>query len=217
LFEDFPLFLLACTIVLYWGTVVLFSLAKRLRPGHGAGLIPSHAFERRLWLLIVPVVVAWIILPILAGKSHTAWLRAPSWASSMPVVYSIRCMAALFAVGCYLLSLCCWVVLGRRWSMAIVPGATTELVRRGPYRWVRHPIYSLSVALMLASVVVMLTIPMAVAAGLHVIAMHLKARHEEQHLSATFGPIFREYCREVGRFWPHWRTSESAQLNAPAT
>jgi protein-S-isoprenylcysteine O-methyltransferase Ste14 len=200
--EDLPLFLLACTVVLYWGTVMLLVLAKRLRHGHSAGLLPSDAYERRLWLLIVPVVVAWVVLPILATRSHSPWISLPYWASTVAVVYAIRWMAALLAVGAYLLSLYCWLVLGRRWSMAIVPGGTTELVRRGLYRWVRHPIYGLSVALMLASAMVTLTVPMAVVAGLHFVAMSLKARHEEQHLAASFGAEYEQYCREVGRFWP---------------
>jgi protein-S-isoprenylcysteine O-methyltransferase Ste14 len=201
-FEDVPLFLLACTVSLYWGTVLFLVLAKCLRHGRSAGLLPSHAYERRLWLLIVPVVVAWVLLPVLAAWSHIPSLRLPSWASASPVVYAIRSAAAVFAVGCYLLSLYCWLVLGRRWSMAIVPDGTTELVRRGLYRWVRHPIYGLSVALMLASAVVTLTIPMAAVAGLHFIAMSLKVRHEEQHLAASFGTEYEQYRREVGRFWP---------------
>jgi protein-S-isoprenylcysteine O-methyltransferase Ste14 len=202
MFEDLPLFLLACTVLLYWGTVVLLVLAKRLRHGRSAGLLPSHAYERRLWLLIVPVVVAWVLLPILAGTNHTSWIRLPPWASTVSAVYALRWVAALSAVGCYLLSLYCWLVLGRRWSMAIVPGGTTQLVRRGLYRWVRHPIYGLSVALMFASAVVTLTVPMAVVAGLHFLAMSLKARHEEQHLAASFGAEYEQYCREAGRFWP---------------
>jgi protein-S-isoprenylcysteine O-methyltransferase Ste14 len=202
MFGDLPLSLLACTVLLYWGTVVLLVVAKRLRHGRSAGLLPSHAYERRLWLLIVPVVVAWILLPILAGKSHVPWIRLPSWACTVAVVYAIRWVATLFAVGCYLLSLYCWLVLGRRWSMAIVPGGTTQLVRRGLYRWVRHPIYGLSIALMLASAAVTLTVPMVLVAGLHLVAMSLKARHEEQHLAASFGAEYEQYCREAGPFWP---------------
>jgi protein-S-isoprenylcysteine O-methyltransferase Ste14 len=200
--QDRPLFVLACTVVVYWVTILLLVLAKRLRHGRSAGLLPSNAYERRLWLLLVPVVVAWVLLPILAGKNHDPWIRLPSWASTVAVMHGIRWVAALFAVGCYLLSLNCWLIMGRCWSMAIVPGETTQLVRRGLYRWVRHPIYGLSIALMLASAVVTSTVPMAVAAGLHFVAMSLKARHEEQHLAASFGAEYDQYCREAGRFWP---------------
>ena len=202
MFKDVPLFVLALTVAIYWATVVLLVLAKRLRHGRGAGVIPSQAYERRLWLLIVPVVTAWIFLPILAGKDQLPWFSLPPSAHTVTVVYGIRWAAALLAVGCYLLSLYCWLVLGRHWSMAIVPQDTTQLVRRGLYRWVRHPIYGLSVTLMLASALVTLTVPMAVVACCHLIAMNLKASHEERHLTASFGSDYEQYCREVGRFWP---------------
>lgn len=202
MFKDVPLFVLALTVTIYWATVVLLVLAKRLRHGRSAGLVPSQAYERRLWLLIVPVVTAWILLPILAGKDQLPWISLPSWAHSVTVVYGIRWAAAILAVGCYLLSLYCWLALGRHWSMAIVPQDTTQLVRRGLYRWVRHPIYGLSVTLMLASALVTPTVPMAVVACCHLIAMNLKASHEERHLTASFGSEYEQYCREVGRFWP---------------
>jgi protein-S-isoprenylcysteine O-methyltransferase Ste14 len=216
MFGDLPLFLVASAVALYWGTVVVLVLAKRLRHARSAGLLPSHDYERRLWLLIVPVVVAWVLLPILAGKNHTPWVRLPPWASTVAAVYAIRWAAALLAVGCYLLSLSCWLVLGRRWSMAIVPGDTTRLVRRGLYRWVRHPIYGLSVALMLVTAVVTLTVPMAVVAGLHFVAMSLKAHHEEQHLTVSFGAEYEQYCREVGRFWPRWSAQTLVRENMAA-
>jgi protein-S-isoprenylcysteine O-methyltransferase Ste14 len=202
MFKDVPLFLLALTVAVYWTTVALLVLAKRLRHGRSAGLVPKQAYERRLWLLIVPVVLAWILLPTLEVQDQIVWLRLPSWAHDVTLVYVVRWGAALAAVACYLLSVCCWLTLGRHWSMAIVPGETTQLVRRGPYRWVRHPIYGLSVTLMLASVLVTLTIPMAVVGVLHLLAMNLKADHEERHLKGSFGVDYEQYCRDVGRFWP---------------
>ena len=56
MFKDGPLVLLALTVAMYWATVAMLVLAKRLRHGRSAGLVPSHAYERRLWVLIVPVV-----------------------------------------------------------------------------------------------------------------------------------------------------------------
>jgi protein-S-isoprenylcysteine O-methyltransferase Ste14 len=199
---DGPLLVLATTICTYWGTVALLVLYKRLRHGGRAGLKPRRGFERRLWRLIVPVVGAWILLPLLAAQGWS-WLAVPAWAQDLSAVYALRWAAAGLAVVCYGLSLYCWLLMGRNWSMAIVPGQT-ELVTRGLYRWVRHPIYALSITLMLASVVILPTVPLVVLAGLHLVAMNLKARHEEQHLEKTFGTSYTDYCRQVGRFWPHW-------------
>jgi protein-S-isoprenylcysteine O-methyltransferase Ste14 len=204
MFQDVPLVLLAATVVTYWATVAVLVAHKRLWHGRGSGLLPRRAYERRLWALIVPVVLAWMVLPALAAGGRVPWLRLPAWAQEGTWAYGLRWAATVLAVTCYLMSLYSWLLLGRHWSMAIVPGQTSRLVIRGAYGWVRHPIYSLSMGLMLASAVILPTAPMAAVACLHLIAMNLKARYEERHLGKTFGPAYAEYCRHVGRFWPRW-------------
>jgi protein-S-isoprenylcysteine O-methyltransferase Ste14 len=208
MFTDVPLAVLALTVCMYWGTVVAMVVYKRLRHGRSAGLVPRNRFERRLWRIILPVVGAWIALPILAGNGASPWLELPQWAHDAEFAFAIRCGAAAVAVGCYLLSVYCWWSLGRNWSMAIVPKQTQQLVTAGPYRYVRHPIYGLSVTLMLASAVVLPIVPMAVVACFHLLAMNLKASHEEKHLTESFGTQYVQYCRTAGRFWPRW-SSES--------
>jgi protein-S-isoprenylcysteine O-methyltransferase Ste14 len=202
--KDGPLLALAATVCTYWGTVALLVLHRRLREGRRAGLVPRQAFERRLWLLLVPAVAAWVAFPLLACKGRTPWLGLPPWAHDPHWVRAVRGGAAAFAVICYLLSLVCWLRLGRSWSLAVVPGQQSRLVVEGVYRWVRHPIYGLSVLLMLASLVVLPVAPMAVAAAAHLLAMGLKARHEERHLGERFGASYARYCRQAGRFWPRW-------------
>jgi protein-S-isoprenylcysteine O-methyltransferase Ste14 len=204
MFMDGPLFVLAATVGTYWGTVALQVLYKRVRHGRSSGLLPRRGYEWRLWGLIVPVVLAWIVLPILAGSARSSWLGLPAWAHDNTWAYGLRWAAAVLAVIFYLMSLCSWLALGRHWSMAIVPGQTSQLVTRGVYRWVRHPIYSLSMGLMLVSAVVVPTVPMAVVACFHLIAMNLKARYEEKHLKKSFGTAYADYCSHVGRFWPRW-------------
>jgi protein-S-isoprenylcysteine O-methyltransferase Ste14 len=206
MFKDGPLFLLAATVGTYWGTVALLVVQKWAWHGGSSGLLPRHAYERRLWALIVPVVLAWVALPILAGSGRVSWLLLPTWAQTATWASDLRWAAAALAVAFYIMSLYSWLVLGRHWSMAIVPGQTSRLVTSGVYRWVRHPIYSLSMGLMLASVVVLPTIPMAVVACLHLIALNRKAQYEERHLGKSFGPAYAEYCRHVGRFWPRFLT-----------
>jgi protein-S-isoprenylcysteine O-methyltransferase Ste14 len=209
MFTDIPLFLLAATVATYWGTVALLVLHKRVRYGRSSGLLPRRGYEWRLWALIVPVVVAWITFPLLAFGGRVSWLVLPAWAHDENWAHGVRWAAAVVAMTCYVMSLYAWLLLGRHWSMAIVPGQTSRLVTGGVYRWVRHPIYTLSMGLMLASAVVLPTVPMVMVACLHLIAMNLKARYEERHLAKSFGPAYWDYCRHVGRFWPHWSRAVS--------
>jgi protein-S-isoprenylcysteine O-methyltransferase Ste14 len=205
---DWPLAILALAIGAYWATVILLVAYKRLRFGQSAGLWPKKAKERRLWLIIGPVVLGWITLPLLAWFAPTAWNRGLIQSSLHD---SIRWLAAGLAVLLYLRTLACWIQMGRSWSMAIVPGQKSALVTTGIYGWVRHPIYALSLALMICSILVLPSPPMLLIAVLHFIGFNRKAHYEEAHLTKEFGPEYEAYCRRVGRFWPRGRMIETNQ------
>src|SRR3954447_1688978 len=62
------------------------------------------------------------------------------------------------AVACVLgLAFCIWarVTLGRNWSGAVTLKEDHELIERGPYRWVRHPIYTGLLLMFLATAVLL--------------------------------------------------------------
>ncbi len=96
--------------------------------------------------------------------------------------------------------------LGRHWAHAaeyqIVPGQ--ELVTRGPYRWVRHPMYTAllmmftGVQVILASWLVVLSLPLY---GV----MVWQGRKEEALLKKAFGDTYKEYQRRTGMIWPRLR------------
>ncbi len=203
--KDWPVCVLALTIWAYWSTVLLLVFVKRMRCGQGAGVIPRHRWEKRLWLGVVPVFLAWNSFPFLAASLHSGPFSLPGWASSVPAVYGVRCGAAGLGVVLYLATLSCWLLMGRNWSMAIVPGQQTELVTGGLFGWVRHPIYSLSILLMLCSAVVVATVPMLLVAVLHVALLNFKAKKEERHLTERHGSSYGLYCQRVSRFVPRLR------------
>jgi protein-S-isoprenylcysteine O-methyltransferase Ste14 len=189
---DLPSALLSATLSAYWLGVAVTALVNRCRHGRSPGIWPSNRVERLLWLIWAPVIVLWNVLPWLALSRSHDWLV-------------LRFSAALLGFGCFAATGVCWVRLGRNWSMAVVPGQKTELVQAGPYALVRHPIYSLSMALMLCSVVVVPTLSMLALAALHLPFMWIKAGSEEHFLGAIHGGKYTDYCRRTGRFFPRWR------------
>ena len=83
-----------------------------------------------------------------------------------------------------------------------IDDAKTALVSRGLFRWVRNPIYSGLLVLLLG---VVLVIPCAasvllVSAAAAAIAIH--TRLEERHLLALHGDAYRAYAARIGRFVP---------------
>lgn len=78
-----------------------------------------------------------------------------------------------------------------------------QLVTTGPYRYVRHPLYSvmmwgphLLVFLLTGTWLALLAI------GLMFVAGHLLVRHEERLMEQTFGAAWHEYARRTPRFLP---------------
>jgi protein-S-isoprenylcysteine O-methyltransferase Ste14 len=77
-----------------------------------------------------------------------------------------------------------------------------KLVTNGPYRWVRHPLYTIGSAL-IVSFGLMADNWFIMALGvLAFIGMALRTPKEEANLIAKFGDEYREYMQRTGRFFP---------------
>ena len=83
-----------------------------------------------------------------------------------------------------------------------MPSKKTSLVTRGVFARTRHPIYTLGIVLMAATVAVAPSVAMFVVGICHLTMVALKAASEEQHLKRLHGDSYREYCQRTGRFFP---------------
>ena len=182
------------------------------RRGHGMRriVVPAQRRERIMGIVWVPLVTAWIAMPFVAPAQDPVrhpWIGIHGIALSHPVFTALRATAAGIAFLCLLMSVRCWLHMGKDWRMGIDPHSRARLITSGPFAKVRHPIYALSIALMFCSVVVIPTPAMSVVAVLHITLMYLKARNEEESLLKTHGQSYSEYCRRTGRFMPRLRPS----------
>ena len=90
-----------------------------------------------------------------------------------------------------------------------ISDSNTSLISDGLFARVRHPIYAFSIALMIATAIVLPTLPMALVAALHVVLMNVKARSEEAHLARMHGDAYLRYVERTGRFVPRDPTRDS--------
>jgi protein-S-isoprenylcysteine O-methyltransferase Ste14 len=201
--EDLPAAVLMATIWAYWTCVAALIVRLRRKHRKRSGVVPKQGLERVMWIVWVPVVVAWLVLPYLAAtRTATPW-GIPQFAHAPPWT-ALRWGAASAGVICLALTIECWVRMGASWRMAVTPGETTKLVTGGLYAHIRHPIYALSILLMLCSAVVVPTAPMLVVAAVHVALMMIKARNEEAFLLGMHGDVYARYARRTGRFFPRF-------------
>jgi protein-S-isoprenylcysteine O-methyltransferase Ste14 len=114
---------LRTVIYIVWGAFWVYWLASAVGAKERAG---SRRLGRRLPIFVLAVVLARFV-PEHSLAIHSVALQVIG--------------VVLFAAG---LGLAVWarVYLGRNWGMPMTEKAEPELVTAGPYRFVRHPIYS---------------------------------------------------------------------------
>jgi protein-S-isoprenylcysteine O-methyltransferase Ste14 len=199
--RDFPGLLLVLTLWTYWARVAAMSHRVRRRTRGLAGIVPEQRFEKLMWFGFVPLVIGWLAFPLVALRSTSGPFALPHFAVAQPWL-AVRWLAALAAVGCLAATWRVWRAMGRHWSMAVTAERNRELLTDGPFARVRHPIYALSLLLMLCSVLVVPTWPMLALGVAHATLMVTKARNEERFLLGLHGDAYARYCARTGRFLP---------------
>jgi protein-S-isoprenylcysteine O-methyltransferase Ste14 len=204
--HDPPALALGVTVATYWACVGIKAVkVTRGGPRLGRVLVPKLWNERLMWVVWVPVVATWIAMPFVApaqAYERHPWIGMPILEDLPTAVRLLRGMAILAAIGCLALSIKCWRYMGRSWRMGIDPGQKSDLINSGPFRIVRHPIYALSMTLMVCSVLIIPTRAMVILAVLHLVLLHLKARNEERFLLRMHGSDYTRYCARTPRFFP---------------
>jgi protein-S-isoprenylcysteine O-methyltransferase Ste14 len=81
-----------------------------------------------------------------------------------------------------------------------------RLVVRGPYRFVRNPMYVGAGLAVAGAALFYRSMPLIAYAGAFLVVMHgFVMLYEEPTLRQTFEGDYEAYCRRVGRWWPKWR------------
>jgi protein-S-isoprenylcysteine O-methyltransferase Ste14 len=109
----------------------------------------------------------------------------------------IGCVGAVIALWCVYT----FVRIGRGTPAPFDP--PRRLVIRGPYRFVRNPMYMGAGLALGGAALYYLSIPLLVYGCLFLLAAHLfVVWFEEPTLQRSFGPEYEGYCHRVRRWWP---------------
>ncbi len=200
--QDPPLAVLTATICAYWLGVGVMVVRVRRKTRKDVGIVPQQRLERLMWLVWVPLVVAWIFVPWSTLARSGAVPALPDFAVREPAYVALRWVAAIVGVISLAATIKCWARMGSDWRMDVGLERKTDLITDGLFARIRHPIYAFSILLMLCSAAIVPTAPMLAIALVHVVLMNIKARNEERHLLAVHGDAYAQYLRRTGRFVP---------------
>lgn len=196
---------LRCAVVaasglIYWGGVWVQAKRIRKKIGRKPNILPRGTRERLLWLGWTVVVIGWIAQPLLMNGKNPGGLLfglCPSLSHSAALWTGI----AIIVAG-YLGTLWCYAAMGAAWRIGIDTEKTTSLVEAGPYRRMRHPIYSFQMVMLIGALLLLPTFASLAILLLHFICASIKAADEEKHLTTVYGEEYRAYRGRSGKFFP---------------
>ena len=144
-----------------------------------------------------------LILGIMLMSNFRNWITN-GWLTIrlMPVTLPVFAGgAALTLAG---LLFCVWarVVLGTNWSGTVAVKVGHELVNRGPYRWVRHPIYTGALIALLGSGLAAGQVRGLLAFLIALLALWFKSQAEERWMLGEFGERYVAYRRTTWALLP---------------
>lgn len=152
--------------------------AIRLMRGVG-GIVFLSAFVS---YFVAPHFVGWAAIPL---PGELRWAGLALGYANLPLLWWIE------------------ATLGRNFNTTLHLRKGHTLVTTGPYRWVRHPMYTslfiFTIALLFASANWLIGLPLV----LSLIAIVVnRIDREEALMIETFGDEYHKYMKRTGRFFP---------------
>lgn len=132
----------------------------------------------------------------------------PNWAAVLWAAVTIA-----VAIGSVWLTVAAVRTLGKEWSLTARVVEEHRLVQTGPYRLVRHPIYTGMLGMLLVTGSALgQNIMIVVATVLFSVGTLIRIEFEERLLRETFGAEFDRYVRRVPALFPYRLWTESSAL-----
>jgi protein-S-isoprenylcysteine O-methyltransferase Ste14 len=172
---------------LYW-IVSAFKLKKTKR---------RESWGQR-FLYMLPLLAAFYLLS--RPEAHYGWLGT----RFVPASDAAGWVGVLLTAAGVAIAFWARWHLGANWSGVVTLKEGHELIRSGPYRSIRHPIYTGILLALLGTAVAAGEVRGLLAVAVAWLSFYTKARREESFLTQEFGDRFAEHRRHTGMFLPRF-------------
>ncbi|PYK95678.1 MAG: hypothetical protein DME40_00335 [Verrucomicrobia bacterium] len=175
---------------LAFGAIFLF-MRKRSRG-------QTRKADRRSIIAIFIQALAFAIAWMIPRKPFTPFLPV-DWRTQ----YIVATLMVVLVLASLIFVAAAVRTLGKQWSLQARVLEHHELIRHGPYRIVRHPIYTGMFGMLVAgSLAYGHWLSLLIASVVYCVGTIIRIRSEEKLLRQQFGSAYEEYAREVPAFIP---------------
>jgi len=208
---------------------MIYSTMLELISGMAGMAIPSAAEALQIsskiwfvWCIVWLIMAAWSkpskrrefpwqrlehVIPMILGfflvyNHNAAWSFLARRIVPENSVFSIGGLLA--TLGGLLFAVWARIALGANWSGTVTIKSGHDLIRSGPYKWIRHPIYTGLLVSVVGTVLLEGEVRAFLGFLMVLLALYRKAKREERFLSEEFGDGFAEHAKHTGMFLPRF-------------
>ena len=175
-------------IALCFGVFILYTAIKAICLRHGE----KRPLQVRFWLFVALVVLVLVF---------RRWLAARYGSVVWPQTMTTNILADLATIGGLVLVIQSRRAIGRNWSSEVVVQEKHELIEKGPYAYIRHPLYSGFLLMFMGVALYYGRKGCIIVFGWCFFGFYLKSQMEEHLLAKTF-PAYSEYKRRTKALVP---------------
>ena len=190
------IFRILAAIILFTGMGISSYFRRKADRDTGEKISRSVDGTPMMTLIRIGGLILWLSpLVYLINPTWMAWSKIglPEWIRWLGVFIGILCTFGIY-----------WLFSSI--GSGITPTSATrkehKLVTSGPYRWVRHPLYTVGSSMFVAFGMMADNWFIALLGILAFLGMAIRTPKEEANLIEKFGDEYREYMKRTGRFFP---------------
>ena len=182
-------------VVLTLGTGLTISMYFRRQADRQGGRLDPKGNRFLLFVRLAALIVIGPLLLFLINPDWVAWARykSPEWLRWLGFAFTVVSLPGLY-----------WLFssIGKNISPTHATRENHQLITTGPYRFVRHPLYTIGFTLFLG--MGLMASMWWLIIGLVVLSFVIAWRtgREEENLLLEFGDSYRSYMKRTGRYLP---------------
>ena len=198
LFDIFQLTNLTFFLVVFIGRTLYLWSSRRINPfvlGTGKKGLP-----RFIELILFPWLILWILVLILSALHDTFDNTLTLWNPVLVNLLPAKILGLLMILAGDLIFVWALISFGNSWRIGIDEKSAGTLVTNGIFAFSRNPIFVFIDLYFIGTFLLNGTLFFLIFAVAAVIGLHYQILQEEKFLSSKYGPAYRDYCTQAGRY-----------------